>query len=627
MCKKSYAVIACTMLVFTASAQHPFRNSMDAVEIRYDHQQPVINYILKVDSGDLASFSVEMQLRNIPDTFHIAMVAHPEYDDRYWRFVEDMHVETKNGNGSIVREDSALWRISVQKNEAVVYYHIHLPPPQQEQRAAWRPFLSSTGGLIGGPHSFMYVVGATLAPSYVILKLPKGWETVTGLEHTSDPNTFFAPSVAVLVDAPILAGKLKIWNFKADGVPHTIAYWPLPNAVSFDSSEFVPSVQKLVQQASSLFGRLPYREYFFLLQDGAYGSLEHFNSVTIGASSAELSRDLTGTLSETAHEYFHTWNLMRIHPAEYGDVDYRTPKLSRGLWWSEGLTMFYADLLLRRAHLSVEDSSRIQHLEHLIRRYFGSSGNAVISPEKASLAAYGPPGMLGDYFASTHLQGELLGTMLDLIIRDKTNGKYSIDNVMRKMMERYSGEKGFISSDVEHTIEDVCGCNVHYFFENYVKGNKAIDFDKYLRLIGFHLNMSWKDFLNADDKPVPDLRVYAWQDPKDKTVKLGIADPSSCWGKVGLHTGDKIISINKNAIDSREDFWQLIRKATIGDTLLVEVQRSSDRWQTTVVVSGYKQPEVHITEIEKVTEKQRKLREAWISGGMFITKAEYSFAQ
>jgi predicted metalloprotease with PDZ domain len=602
------------MFVFAASAQHPLKNSTDAVEIRFDIKQPVINYLLSIDSTDLTSFAVEMRLRNIPDTFHIAMVAHPEYDDRYWRFVKELRVETKNDKGSIMREDSALWQVTASGGEAVIYYRIHLPPQQHEQRAVWRPFLSATGGLIGGPHSFMYIVGATLAPSHITLKLPKSWEAVTGLEHTSDPYTFFAPSVGALTDAPILAGKLKSWNFEVDGVPHRVVYWPLPNAASFDLSALVASIQKFVQQASNLFGRLPYREYFFLLQDGAYGALEHCNSVTIGISLAELSRDFTDYLSEIAHEYFHAWNLMRIHPVEYGDVDYRTPKLSRGLWWSEGLTMFYADLLLRRAHLPVYDSSRIQHLEHLVSRYFGNPGNVLISPEKVSLAAYAPPGMLGDYEASTHLQGELLGAMLDLDIHNATNGKHSMDDAMRKMLERYSGEKGFISSDIEQVTEDVCGCNVHSFFENYVKGNKAIDFAKYLQLIGLHLNMSWKDLSDSAGKAIPDLRAYAWQSPGDSVVKLGITDPSGCWGKAGLHTGDKIISINKTAIKSRDDFWQLIGRLQIGDQLSIEVQWASGKWQTSFVVSGYKQPEVHIREIQKTSERQQKLYAAWISG-------------
>src|SRR5438876_11790775 len=85
-------------------------------------------------------------------------------------------------------------------------------------------------------------------------------------------------------------------------------------------------------------------------------------------------------------------------------------------------------------------------------------------------SAYGAePGALGDYSASTHLQGELLGTMLDLIVRDATNGARSMDDVMRAMLERFSGERGFAGRDIERTVAAVCGCDVRPFFETHVR--------------------------------------------------------------------------------------------------------------------------------------------------------------
>jgi predicted metalloprotease with PDZ domain len=174
----------------------------------------VISYILAVDSADLSAINVEMSIHNIPDTFKIAMVAHPEYDDKYWRFVEDLHVETKNGKGDIKREDSALWRVEANGGAATISYRIHFTPEQTCTESSVATIFIFNGGLIGGVHSFMYVVSATLAPAYVTLRIPHGWNAVTGLEPTSDPYTFFAPSVGILVDGPILIGKFKKWVFR-----------------------------------------------------------------------------------------------------------------------------------------------------------------------------------------------------------------------------------------------------------------------------------------------------------------------------------------------------------------------------------------------------------------------------
>ena len=379
------------------------------------------------------------------------------------RYVEDFFVEAKNGKGKVIREDSSLWKIITNGREAVLHYRIHLPNVTGI-RSSWKAYLTPTGGLVGGPHSFMYVVGATLIPSHVAFDIPKDWEIATGLQATSDKKVFYASSVAVLVDDPVFIGKFKNWWFTVDNTPHRVIYWSLPDAKAFDTTLLVSSIEKLVKQAVLLFGRPPYREFSFMLQDGALGSLEHNNSATIGAPSSQLANGIGNILPEIAHEYFHTWNLMRIRPIEYGDVSYKTPPLSKGLWFSEGLTIFYSDLFLRRAGLHVFDSTRSFHLENLIRRYTVTPAYLKFSAEKISEASYGPIGMLGDYSASTHLQGEVLGSMLDLIIRDVSNGNKTIDDVMRKMLERFSGEKGFTSKDIEQAVKDVCGCNVHQFF-------------------------------------------------------------------------------------------------------------------------------------------------------------------
>ncbi|HEY6110114.1 MAG TPA: hypothetical protein VIV56_14545, partial [Gemmatimonadales bacterium] len=442
---RTTAVLAVLLsLASHAGAQNPLRRQVDAVEVRYSAAQPVVSYTLRVDSADLSGFDVEMRIRNARDTVRLALVAHPEYDDRYWRFVRDLRVESVAGAGSALRQDSALWRVVIPGGAGVVRYRLQLPPAEGRFRSAWVPFLAPTGGLVGGPHSFLYVVGAELAPAHVTLDLPGGWDVATGLEPTADPRTFFASSVGVLVDCPILAGRFRSWRFAVDGVPHRVVYWPLPDAQPFDTAALVGGLERFARQAVALFGRAPYRDFTFQIQDGAVGSLEHANSVSLGAPSGQLAEGLTDFFGEASHEYFHTWNLVRIHPIEYGGVDYRTPPRSRGLWWGEGVTMLYADLLRRRAGLPVSDSTRAAHLEGLIARYLANPGPARFSAESASVVAYGAdPGALGDYSASTHLQGELLGTMLDFVVRDASAGRRSLDDVVRATLERFSGERGY----------------------------------------------------------------------------------------------------------------------------------------------------------------------------------------
>src|SRR3989441_8588388 len=546
--------------------------------------KPSIQYTLRVDSTDLSGWTVEIRLRTTSDTIRLAMAAHPEYDDRYWRYVRDFVVET--AGGKVTRVDSAVWQIVAPPGMVHVRYRIALPAAEPGPRASWRPFLTPTGGLLGGPHAFMYVLGAEDSAVFVRLELPPSWAIATGLAPTRDPHTFTAANAAALVDSPILAGRLRQWSFVEGGATHHVVYWPLPEATPFDTLAFVSGIRGMVHQAIALFGRTPYREYTFQFEDGAYsGGLEHRNSVTLGARSEELARDPNAVIQETAHEFVHTWNLMAIRPVEYHDIDYRTQPPVSSLWFSEGLTMFYADLLLRRAGIPLRDSTRTAHLQRLIGGYLANPAYARLSAESVSRVAYNvEPGELGDYSASTHLQGELIGTMLDLTIRDATHGQRSMDDVMRLLFSRVAADTGRVyrgepapyridGRTIEQAVESVCSCDVTPFFDAYVRNAHVLDFDRYLGLIGLKTRVSWGAAVSSG-VPERDLRMYGFEPaPPDSGLRLIVTNPASTWGRAGLHSRDQLVSIDGTPVATWSDFRARMQRLRLGDTVRVQVRR------------------------------------------------------
>ncbi|HVT40646.1 MAG TPA: PDZ domain-containing protein [Gemmatimonadaceae bacterium] len=577
--------------------------------------QSMVGYKLRVDSSDFSAISVEMRIVNPPATLRLAMAAHPEYDDRFWRYVEGLRAEVNGAAATLVREDSALWRVSAPPGDVLVRYRIQLPARQGSTRAAWRPFLAPTGGLVGGPQSFMYVVGAERAPSQVTLELPGRWAVATSLPGAGDSRTFNATDAKTMLEAPMLVGQLRLWRFAVNGVPHRIFYWPLPNAAPFDTATFVGDVERLTREGIRLFGGAPWHDYTFLYQDGAFGALEHANSVTIGALSTDLAKDPHAATGQTAHEFFHAWNLMRIRPLGYGELDYRPPAMSKGLWFSEGLSMFYADLLRIRAGLPLPDSTRAVHLERLIGRYLSSPGNSHLSAERVSEAAFAAvPGTLGDYDASTHLQGELIGAMLDFIIRDATNGQHSIDGLMRAMNERYAGDHGFTSRDVEQRVAAICGCNVTPFFDAHVRGGEPIDFDRYLRLAGMRTRITWGTALESDGKPSVDRRLRAWLPEGSSALSLVVWHPASAWARAGLHTGDRITNVNGAPMTSAAGFRTMLGALHVGDTVHVDVARANGPFRAAVVIAPFDRPFVHVEADPAATEKQRAIRARWAAG-------------
>lgn len=578
----------------------------------YQELKLQISYEMRVDTADLTGFTVEMRVRGARDTLRIAMASHPEYDDRYWRYVENLTAESQGATLKVTSEENALWRVDAPGGDINLKYRIHLPPQTTPTRAAWKPFLSPTGGLIGDLHSLMYVVGATSRPARVTLHLPSGWAIASGLDPTNDPKTFAASSVELLLDSPIVIGQFRRWDFKVNGVPHQVVYLPQPNAAAFDTVSFIAGIQQLVTEAFKICGKPPYGSYTFLYQDGAQGALEHLNSVTIGAKSQNLAQGLVGVFDTTAHEYFHTWNLMHVRPVERVGLRYRPADPTAELWWSEGVTIYFSDLMLRRAKLPVFDPTRVAHLEHYMAVYLSTPGYSRISAERVSRAAENPLA-LGDDYASTHLQGYLLGAMLDLMIHEATRGQRSLADVMRTLSDRFTPQRGITGRDIERAVQDVCGCDAHAFFEAYVRGARPLDFDHYLLTIGLRTQVSWLPAAGSDGKPEPDLRVSAFNVAEDSTLRLRITDPASAWGHAGLHTGDRLVSLDGSPVAASTDFRSWLGNLHIGDTARLGIVRNGAVSTVAVPVTGYDRPSVRLDEIADATSEQRRLRAQWLT--------------
>jgi predicted metalloprotease with PDZ domain len=571
-----------------------------------------INYIVRINPADLSGFEVEMRIPNPQGPVGLAMAAHPEYDDRYWRYVEDFRAESGGNALMATHVEDAVWKVPASSGLVIVKYRIHLPPQTTPIRAAWRPFLSRDGGLVGDVHSFMYVVDRISVPARVTLEMPDDWQVASGLDPTSTPKTFTAPSTELLLDCPILVGKFQSWDFKVNGISHRVAYYSLPDTVAFDRASFQAGVQKLVTEALKMLGKPPYRNYTFIYQDGAAGALEHLNSVTIGARSQSLARRLTDVFATTAHEYFHTWNLMHVRPVERVGVSSRPAPPTAELWWSEGVTIYFADLLLRRAGLPVFQPTRIAQLENTIGAYLATPGNARVSPEQASRAIDNPLA-LGDDSADVYLQGQLLGLFLDLQIRHSTKGRQSLDDVMRLLSRRFTPQRGMSGGDIERAVSDVCGCDIHPFFETNIRQGHQPDIDHYLQLVGLRPLVTWSRVINDAGTPEPDRRISVFNLPSDLSLTLRIMTPASVWGRAGIHTGDKLVAVDQRAIQNAQEFRAWIQQLQVGAKAEIEVLRKAERKRITVVVESYERPGVKISEIAGTTPEQVKLRDQWLS--------------
>ncbi len=568
-----------------------------------------VSYTIHIKRADLTGYEIEMRFRAAWPTVKVAMAAHPEYDDKYWRYIQNFTAESDGKRLNTSKTEDAVWKIDGATGIVVVRYRLHLPPQVNPNRESWKPFLTPTGGMVGDLHSLMYVVGNSSAPSQLTLDMPADWKAASGLEPTRDARTFTGPA-ELMLDAPVMIGKFSEWNFIVGVVPHKIVIWSSDGTRAYDSKPVVDGVEKLAREAIKIFGGPPYRRFVFLFQNGDSAGLEHLTSVNAGL---DLSRPPADLFSTVAHEYFHAWNLMAVRPVERVALQPTFPPPTGVLWWNEGATIMFADYLLRSAGLPGPEPSRVRHLETGMTRYFSSPGYVTLTAEQISRGDTDPAG-LGDYGGSTHLQGELLSTMLDLMIRDRTDGRRDVADVMTRLAAKFDYRRGITNSDIERATLGVCPvCDIHMFFKDHIYGAGQIDFDRYLGLIGMRFELTRSAALGSDGKPSVDLRIGPLQGETAAGFEIRITNPQSAWGKAGLHTGDRLLSVDGTPVSSWPDLRTWLRRIKIGDIGRLEIIHDGVKRIVEVPIAGYEVPTVKISEVVSPTPRQLKLRNAWMS--------------
>ena len=565
---------------------------------------PPVSYKIRVDPSDTAGYDVEMRFTTTAPTVRVAMAAHPEYDDRYWRYIENFTAESRGRALPIDKPEDAVWQINGAGGELIIKYRLHLPPQNGPVRDAWKPFLTPNGGMVGDLHSLMYLVGEESRPAQLTLDMPADWKAASGLEPTKNPRTFTG-STELMLDSPVLIGTVQEWKFSVAGVPHTMAIWSPPDAKPYDADPLLDGIKRLAQQAVNAFGKPPYPRYTFLFQAGGQAALEHLTSVNLG-----LSADLNDLFEELAHEYIHVWNLMDVRPRERVGVKYRFAEPTGVLWWNEGATIMFADLLIRRAGLVGDRRSRVQRLEAILARYLNAPGYSTRSAELVSRGDSHPL-LLGDNSASTHLQGEVLSTMLDLRIRDATNGSRNVTDVMRLLAAKFDSQHGINNADIEHALADVCRCDMQSFFRDHIYGAKLVDFNGYLGLIGMRADVTRSTALAPDGKPAVDLRIGPLN--FEGELILRVTNPQSAWGKAGLHTGDRLLSVDGTRVTTWSDFRGWLRKLKVGDVGRLVVVSNGITKTVEVPIKPYDVPTVHVVHLANATAKQLALRQAWMN--------------
>ena len=375
---------------------------------------------------------------------------------------------------SIQQRDKQRWQVACDSTQPlVVEYVVYANDPSVRTAS-----LNTERGFFNGTSLCLRPEGQADQRCTIDIIAPKNiatcadWHCATGLFGLNVDAAGFglyqADDYDELVDCPVEMGAFWSARFSADGVSHRMVV--AGAAPTFDGKRLLADTRKICETAIAFWqgkGKPPFKNYLFMLNavhDG-YGGLEHRNSTALICARADLPRTsapytgdgYTTLLGLISHEYFHTWNVKRLRPSEFTHYDYTQENYTELLWFFEGFTSYYDDLLLRRAGL-IDDATYLKLLTKTAHQVLQAPGRQVQTVAQASFDAwvkfYRPDENTPNATISYYTKGALVALCIDLTLRRE--GKSTLDDAMRALWQRCQGGP-MAESDVRAVLEQLAG--------------------------------------------------------------------------------------------------------------------------------------------------------------------------
>ncbi|MFB9076246.1 M61 family metallopeptidase [Flavobacterium procerum] len=457
-------------------------------------KSPVLQYVVSMPNPENHYFHVELHCSGWQEeTIDFKM---PNWMPGYYqlmnysKMVENFTAKVDNKNIAVKKGNENSWQIKTSKNKPfTLSYDV-----KADKQFVANSYLDASHAYVIPNSLFVYIDGhINTSVSVKIEGIKKDFKIATGLEPIAGKtNEFKAPDFDVLYDCPLLIGDLEeLPSFKVNGIEHRFVGYKMGD---FDKVKFMDNLKKVVESAVAIIGDIPYKQYTFIGIGPGQGGIEHLNNTTVSFDGSDLDKPeaMNRMMSFLAHEYFHHYNVKRIRPFELGPFDHDKGSKTNLLWVSEGLSVYYEYLIVKRAGL-VTDQILFHNLESGINAFENSLGKSYQSLTQASFETWsdGPFGKQGenaDKSISYYDKGPAVGVVLDFAIRKATQNQKSLDDVMRLLYWEYYKklQRGFTDAEFQESCEKIAGSSLKNIFE-YVYTTKPIDYNNYLKYAGLEL--------------------------------------------------------------------------------------------------------------------------------------------
>jgi predicted metalloprotease with PDZ domain len=422
--------------------------------------------------------------------------------------------------------------------------------------------------LFNGTNLFFYPEGSDFRfPATVTIRTQSGWLVASGMKPANTAGSYGATNYHDLVDMPFFVGRMDLDSNRVDGKWFRLATYPARAMTGQGRSSLWDQISKTVPAMTAVFQETPWESYTTLLvftpQQGGGAALEHQNSHLGIYNPGFIGNPVLASI--TAHEIFHAWNVKRLRPADLWPYNYSQPQETTWLWVSEGITDYYSDLAMVRS--GVVDSAQ----------FLG------VTAGKMATVAEAPPTALEDASLTTWIgptngtkylyypKGSLAGFILDIMIRDASDNRRSLDQVMRELYRTtYKQGRGFTAADWWGAVSRAAGGRSFTEFNaKYVDGRDPYPWQQVLGLAGIRMA--------TDTIREPRLGLATAQDSTGAIVVEQLA-PGGVAQEAGVKAGDRLLALGDIAIDN-PDFGKAYRERfgkKEGDSLAIRVRRGTD---------------------------------------------------
>jgi len=351
-----------------------------------------------------------------------------------------------------------------------------------------------------GPATFMYPVTRKEEKDSLRITLPEKWDIATGM--SSKDGVYIAGGYDELIDHPIQMGKFERRTFKVGDIPFEAVFVAPDNNIAANVDKEAEVLHAISKSPLQLFGQksgFKRYVYIFHLAVGNFaGGLEHRASTCIAINNSPS----LGMADLAAHEYFHSWNVKQIRPAILGPFDYTQQVRTANLWFAEGVTDYYAKLVTYRSGAG-DQRWLLDQLSNQVKGLQNGKMRKSVTLADCSRRAWENGGFgVGDL--SYYTKGLLVGWIFDAVIRAKTEGKKSLDDVMRLLYDRYHlPQTGYPEDGILKAINEVAGTDLSNLYQRMVYSTQELPYDL-LGMIGLAIDPNGNVGLdsNADSETV-----------------------------------------------------------------------------------------------------------------------------